>query len=141
MIDACTRSLPSELLCMSDAFITKRADEIQSKTPMKSDAFQSLNPFRARSGRPDCRSTAIFLVYESSRLGVAFLVSGLAGRRRKGKKKSANASPETPCRKSPLEDHGDDSASPPEGEITPASSVFVIWISDANGCRVGMPRE
>lgn len=39
------------------------------------------------------------------------------------------------------QDRGDDSASPPEEEITPANPVFVRWVSDRNGCRVGVPGE
>lgn len=39
------------------------------------------------------------------------------------------------------QDRGDDSASPPEEEIAPANPVFVRWISDRNGCRVGVPGE
>ena len=39
------------------------------------------------------------------------------------------------------QDRGDDSASPPAEEITPANPVFVRWTSDANGCRVGVPGE
>lgn len=40
------------------------------------------------------------------------------------------------------QDRGDDDdASPPEEEFAPANPVFVRWVSDREGCRVGVPGE
>lgn len=40
------------------------------------------------------------------------------------------------------QDRGDDaSASPPGEDVPPANPVFVRWVSDRQGCRVGVPAE
>lgn len=39
------------------------------------------------------------------------------------------------------QDRGDDSASPPGEAIAPANPVFVRWVSDRDGCMIGVPAE
>lgn len=42
------------------------------------------------------------------------------------------------------QEHGGDNESPqeiPEEEIPPANPVYVRWVSDREGCRIGVPGE
>lgn len=40
------------------------------------------------------------------------------------------------------QEHGDDSSNEqPEEEVIPANPVYVRWVSDKDGCRVGVPGE